>query len=143
MPGKPTTGTWWISHARGIVGEWLLTPMPDGTMPPRDILDSLAGSHDLWEQRIAIVSTLALIRKHQFDDTLRIATRLLHHPHPLIHKAIGWMLREVGKRDIGILRDYLSAHYDGLPRTSLRYAIERMDQCERHYWLHGHIKHTT
>ena len=127
----------------GIVGEWLLTPMPDGTMPPRDILDSLASSHDLWEQRIAIVSTLALIRKYQFDDTLRIATRLLRHPHPLIHKATGRMLREAGKRDIGTLRDYLSAHYDGLPRTSLRYAIERMDENERHYWLHGHIKHTT
>ena len=126
----------------GIVGEWLLTPMPDGSMPRRNLLDSLTASTDLWEQRIAVVSTLALIRKGQYADTLRIATTLLSHPHPLIHKAIGWMLREIGKRDIDTLRRYLAEHYSELPRTSLRYAIERMEEDERRHWLYGYGKPT-
>ena len=126
----------------GIVGEWLLTPLPDSSMPRRDLLDSLAASTDLWEQRIAVVSTLALIRKGQYADTLRIATTLLSHPHPLIHKAIGWMLREIGKRDIDTLRRYLAEHYSELPRTSLRYAIERMEEDERRHWLYGYGKPT-
>ena len=108
----------------------------------RDLLDSLAASTDLWEQRIAVVSTLALIRKGQYADTLRIATTLLSHPHTLIHKAIGWMLREIGKRDIDTLRRYLAEHYSELPRTSLRYAIERMEEDERRHWLYGYGKPT-
>lgn len=120
-----------------IIGEWLLTPTADGADRSRDILDTLAQSTDLWEQRIAIVSTLTLIRQNQFADTVHIATRLLDHPHPLIHKAVGWMLREMGKRDIDTLRDYLASHYQQLPRTSLRYAIERMSEEERRQWLSG------
>ena len=104
-------------------------------MPPRTILDNLAASESLWEQRIAVVSTLALIRERQYADTLRIATSLLGHSHDLIHKAVGWMLREVGKRDIEVLRGYLEAHCHEMPRTSLRYAIERMDAAERREWL--------
>jgi len=121
-----------------ILGTWLLHPLADGSMPSSAILDRLAGSDNLWEQRIAIVSTLALIRAGRFDETIRIATKLLTHPHDLIHKAVGWMLREMGKRDIGCLRAYLEKNYRAMPRTALRYAIEKMDAAERSYWLRLH-----
>ncbi len=99
------------------------------------MLDKLAASSNLWENRIAIVSTAALIRAGQFEDTLRIASLLLSHPHDLIHKAVGWMLREVGKRDIDVLRDYLEANSRAMARTTLRYSIERMSPSERKHWL--------
>lgn len=118
-----------------IIGQWLLHPQADGTMPRRDILDKLAHSENLWEQRIAIVSTMMLIRHGQYDDTLRIATLLLGHRHDLIHKAIGWMLREVGKRDLATLAAYIDTHYSELHRTTLRYAIERLAPAERQAWL--------
>lgn len=118
-----------------ILGTWLLWPLPDGNMPDRNLLDRLADSDNLWEQRIAIVSTFTLIRAYQFDDTLRIAIKLLNHPHDLIHKAVGWMLREVGKRDIELLRTFLASHHRHMPRTSLRYAIEKMDPSERYKWM--------
>lgn len=118
-----------------IIGNWLLHPTAAGTMPDRHLLNRLAISPNLWEQRIAIVSTSMLIRNDQFDDTLRIAETLLHHPHDLIHKAVGWMLREVGKKDIALLRTFLSKHHKTIPRTTLRYAIEKMDEEERRYWL--------
>lgn len=121
-----------------ILGVHLLHPLPDGSMPPRGILDRLAASDNLWEQRIAIVSTISLIRANQYDDTLRIASKLLTHPHDLIHKAVGWMLREVGKRDIECLRSYLEKNHRAMPRTTLRYAIEKMDASERSYWLKLH-----
>lgn len=104
-------------------------------MPSRDILDNLSDSKNLWEQRIAIVSTSTLIRNHQYSDTIRIATKLLYHPHDLIQKAVGWMLREVGKRDIEVLRLFLSQYHQTMPRTALRYAIEKMDAAERKYWM--------
>ena len=119
----------------GIVGEWLLHPTEDGTMPSHDILDTLAHSTCLWRQRIAIVSTFTLIRNRQYADTIRIATLLLNHPHDLIHKAVGWMLREVGKRDITVLRSYLAEYHHVMPRTALRYAIEKMDSEERRRWM--------
>lgn len=118
-----------------IVGFWLLYPSTDGTMPDRGVLDELSVSKNLWLQRIAIVSTQQLIRNNQFDDTLRIATRLLSHKHDLIHKAVGWMLREVGKRDLDLLRSYLKTHHAEMSRTTLRYAIEKMNEDERQYWL--------
>lgn len=140
--------TFYIQHARRannwdlvdlscnyIVGQWLLYPSPDGTMPDRKVLDELSASDNLWLQRIAIVSTLLLIRNNQFDDTLRIATRLLSHKHDLIHKAVGWMLREVGKRNLALLRSYLTTHHAVMSRTTLRYAIEKMNEDERQYWL--------
>lgn len=113
-----------------ILGEYLLSAGSE-----RDVLQRLAASDNLWEQRIAIVSTMMLIRHGEFDDTLHIAELLLDHPHDLIHKAIGWMLREVGKHDIGVLTAFLSTHYSRLPRTTLRYAIERFDPQLRHTWL--------
>ena len=113
-----------------ILGQYLLLE------PERaDLLDSLAASSDLWENRIAIVSTATLIRAGSFDHTLRIATRLLPHRHDLIHKAVGWMLREVGKRDIDVLRDYLELNCRKMARTTLRYAIERMSPQERKHWM--------
>lgn len=123
--------------APGVLGQWLLCPLPGGGMPDRSVLDRLAASDNLWEQRIAIVSTLALIRAGEFGDTLRIARLLLRHPHDLIHKAVGWMLREVGKRDLEVLRRFLREHAPEMPRTSLRYAIERMEEGERMNWLKG------
>ena len=118
-----------------IIGTWLLYPLPDSSMPSSVILDRLAASDNLWEQRIAIVSTLALIRANRYDETIRIAAGLLSHPHDLIHKAVGWMLREVGKRDIEVLRAFLSIHHSTMPRTALRYAIEKMDAAERAAWM--------
>lgn len=118
-----------------ILGRWLLHPLPDGRMPDRSILDRLAESENLWEQRISIVATLPLIKSGQYADTLRISDKLLMHKHDLMHKAVGWMLREIGKKDIEILRSYLTAHVHDMSRTTLRYSIERMDTTERRYWM--------
>lgn len=118
-----------------IVGEWLLYPQADGTMPDHGILDRLAASDNLWEQRIGMVTTWRLTRAGQTDDTFRLATKLLHHPHDLMHKAVGWMLREAGKVDKDLLLDYLEEHYREMSRTTLRYAIERLPEPERQYWL--------
>ena len=111
-----------------IVGTFLLSR-------DRSLLDRLAGSTSLWEQRIAIVSTWAFIRRGEFDDTLRLADRLLTHPHDLIHKAVGWMLREVGKRDKKRLESFLESRCRRMPRTMLRYAVERFSPDERALYM--------
>ena len=103
-----------------------------------EVLLRLADSDNLWEQRIAIISTLDFIRNGKYDTTLVLADKLMTHPHDLIHKGIGWMLREVGKRDLSTLLQYLEERYDRLPRTSLRYAIERLPDPERKFWLNRH-----
>ena len=95
--------------------------------PNPSLLDQLSISDNLWLQRIAIVSTLMLIRHNKFDDTIRLCERYLSHPHPLIHKATGWMLREIGKKEEGILLDFLEKHAPIMPRTALRYSIERLN----------------
>lgn len=100
-----------------------------------EILYRLAKSENLWEQRIAVVTTLDFIRNGIFQPTILITEMLTDHPHDLIHKAIGWMLREIGKRDKDVLLDYLERNFARLPRTSLRYAIERFPEDERQYWL--------
>lgn len=120
---------------RGILGEWLLRPGVRGSLPDRAILDRLAASENIWEQRISIVSTWQLIKNGQYGDTLRLAARLLGHPHDLMHKAVGWMLREVGKRDVSILTDFLEVHYADMHRTTLRYAIEKLPEPMRLFWL--------
>ena len=138
-PGRPerraALADFFLRHACQANNWDLLHPLSDGSLPSRTILDTLAASSNLWEQRISIVSTIALIRQDQYADTLRIAEKLLHHPHDLIHKAVGWMLREVGKRDIDVLRSFLSKHHCEMPRTALRYAIEKMDATERQRWM--------
>lgn len=101
----------------------------------KKILLSLSRSDDLWEKRIAIVSTWYFIRHHQFNLTLKIAKILLKDEHDLIHKAVGWMLREVGKKDIDLLRRFLDQHASVMPRTMLRYAIERLPTHHRKYYL--------
>jgi 3-methyladenine DNA glycosylase AlkD len=118
-----------------LLGVWLQFPTAEGTLPDRALLDRLTESDDLWEQRIAIVSTLGLLRAGQYADTLRVAQLLLGHPHDLIHKAVGWMLREVGKRDKALLESFLATHLCLMPRTTLRYAIERFPEGERLRWL--------
>jgi 3-methyladenine DNA glycosylase AlkD len=105
----------------------------------RKVLHKLARSPMLWERRIAIISTLHFIRLHDFDDTLRIAGILLQDEHDLMHKAVGWMLREVGKRDLASEETFLKQHYRSMPRTMLRYAIERFAEPKRRNYLHGKV----
>jgi 3-methyladenine DNA glycosylase AlkD len=113
-----------------IVGEYLLTR-------PRTILRKLAKSSNIWERRIAIVATFAFIRAGQTADTFAIAKMLLADKHDLIHKAIGWALRETGKKFPDQLTEFLRANYEHLPRTSLRYAIERFTPAQRERFLTG------
>lgn len=101
----------------------------------RELLYRWALSSLLWEQRMAIVATMWFIRHGDYDDTIALARLLCHHPHDLMHKAVGWMLREVGKRDKQRLIDFLNEHYTTLPRTLLRYAIEKLPQQERLYYM--------
>lgn len=101
----------------------------------RSVLYELAKSPMLWEQRIAMVSTAAFIRRKEYDDALAIAEMLLPHTHDLIHKAVGWMLREVGKRDKDTLTGFLERHAPHMPRTALRYAIEHFPPEERKYFM--------
>jgi 3-methyladenine DNA glycosylase AlkD len=91
----------------------------------------------LWERRISIIATHWFIRQDEFDDTLRIAECLLNDEHDLIHKAVGWMLREVGKRDKVTEESFLLRHYHLMPRTMLRYAIEKFPQIRRQQYLKG------
>jgi 3-methyladenine DNA glycosylase AlkD len=114
--------------APNIAGAWALS---HGT---RQLLE-LSHSHSLWERRLAIVATHAFIRANRFTPTLVIARRLLHDPEDLLHKATGWMLREVGKRDADVLRGFLARHVKTMPRTMLRYAIERFPEPERKRWM--------
>ena len=118
-----------------ILGTYLLHPTPDGALPSRDVLYRLAASGNLWRQRVAMVTCWMLLRPDDFTDTLSLAEQFLSHPHPLMHKAVGWMLREVGKRQIDVLRHFLTLHAAHMPRTALRYAIERMANHERRRWM--------
>jgi 3-methyladenine DNA glycosylase AlkD len=101
----------------------------------RSLLYRLARSENIWERRVAIVSTLYFIRKNDLRDTLKIAEILLKDRHDLIHKAAGWMLREVGKRKQSALEAFLRKHHKTMPRTMLRYAIERLSDRKRQHYL--------
>lgn len=104
---------------------------------PRKVLHELAASPNLWERRIAIVATLALVRSGDVAEAFRIAEKLLDDEHDLIHKAVGWALRESGKISPGQLVAFLQQHYGRLPRTTLRYAIERFPATQRKQFLAG------
>ncbi len=115
-----------------IVGEYLAGR-------DKSVLYELARSEDLWERRIAIIATSAFIRRGDYSHTLRIADVLLEDDHDLIHKAVGWMLREVGKRDSRVEEDFLRRRYKRMPRTMLRYAIERFPEPRRRKYLMGTV----
>ena len=112
-----------------LLGVWLLDK-------DRQLLYDLArNGKTIWEQRIGMVSTMTFIRNGQLEDTFAIADILLNHPHDLIHKAVGWLLREAGKRDKEALVHYLEPRYLEMPRTMLRYAIEKFPEAERQPYL--------
>lgn len=112
-----------------LLGNWLLER-------DRSVLYNLArNGKTIWEQRIGIVSTMQFIRHGQTADTYAIADILINHPHDLIHKAVGWLLREAGKRDTQTLKDWLEPRCHTMPRTMLRYAIEKFPESERLIWL--------
>lgn len=115
-----------------IVGAYLIDK-------EKDLLYKFARSEDLWEKRISIISTQAFIREHYFEDTLKISEILLNDKHDLIHKAVGWMLREVGNRDLKTEEEFLQKHYKTMPRTMLRYAIEKFPEKKRKSYLEGNI----
>ena len=105
----------------------------------KDILYNLAASGDLWKQRIAVLTTFHFIKNGRFEECLNLAESLLEHRHDLIHKAVGWMLREIGNRDFAAEYDFLQKHYRTMPRTMLRYAIEKFDESLRQKFLRGLI----
>lgn len=116
------------SSATALVGETLLTD-------DRSLLTELANQDHLWTQRIALVATLAFIRKGQFADTFALVEQLMTNQHGLVQSAIGWMLREVGKRNEAALEEFLHDHIRSLSRTALRGAIYRFDAVRRRYYL--------
>jgi 3-methyladenine DNA glycosylase AlkD len=111
------------TSARYILGDWLLNKSDKD----RALLYKLAKSKNMWDRRIAIISTHQFIVNDKCKDTFKIAEMLLHDTHDLIHKAVGWMLREVGNRDHQALLSFLNKHYTKMPRTMLRYAIEKFE----------------
>jgi 3-methyladenine DNA glycosylase AlkD len=138
----------YLEH-RGLVNNWDLV---DASAPHlvghylREHLDRdpetltrLAASRVLWERRMAILATLHFIKQGEHYETLRVARLLLSDPEDLIHKAVGWMLREVGKRDLTAAEAFLQAHYRRMPRTMLRYAIERFPEARRQAYLKGMV----
>ncbi len=157
ITGRDAIVTLYLTHARQannwdlvdlsapyILGHWLMLPTKlggSGTVGlkrnfKRSVLDMLAHSDCLWLQRISIVCTWMTSKLGDASWCLHYAEIHLHHPHDLMHKAVGWMLREMGKRiSMDLLRDFLQQHYMEMHRTTLRYAIEKMSDEERRYWL--------
>jgi len=111
-----------------VVGRWLVDK-------PRDVLDELARSSNMWERRTAILATMAFMRIGQLDDTFRIAEQLLDDDQDLIHKAVGWALRAAGDSDRARLRTFLDRHAATMPRTTLRYALEHFEAPERAHYM--------
>jgi len=116
------------SSAHKILGAWLVDK-------PRGVLYDLARSESLWERRISIISTLAFINRGDLVDALALAEALVDDGHDLIHKASGWVLREVGKKDQSVLEEFLLEYFETMPRTMLRYAIERLPEARRRFYM--------
>ncbi|MDT0388583.1 DNA alkylation repair protein [Streptomyces dubilierae] len=118
------------ASAHLVLGPWLVDGPED---PPavEDVLDGLAASSWLWDRRIAVVATLALVRAGRFEPTFHLVRVLCRDPEPLIHKALGWMLREIGRRDAPLLVAFLDQHVTDLPRVTVRYATERLPAEDR------------
>jgi len=114
--------------APNIVGDYFLEK-------DKSILYKLANSDNLWEKRIAVLATFTFIKNNRFDDSLKISEILLKDKHDLIHKAVGWMLREIGKKDQKTEEDFLKKHYKNMPRTMLRYSIEKFSEEKRKFYL--------
>jgi 3-methyladenine DNA glycosylase AlkD len=134
-------GTRWIDSwdlvdlsAEHVVGGYLADHDP-----PHDLLTRFAGSASLWERRIALLATFHFIKRNEFDEAFRIVALLLDDSHDMIHKAMGWMLREIGKRDQAAEESFLRRHYARLPRTTLRYAIERFPEEVRRAYLRAEM----
>ena len=119
-----------IDVSAPIIGQYLLD-----SKDPFNELKTFSRSENLWERRVAILFTFAFIREGQVDLTFRIAQLLLKDKHDLIHKGVGWMLREAGKKDVMMLRNFLRENSKGMPRTMLRYSIEKLPENERRIWL--------
>ncbi len=115
-----------------LLGKWLIDK-------DKSILYEYAKSKNIWERRISIISTFHFIKNNQFQDTLSISKILLHDKHDLIHKAVGWMLRETGKRNLNVLENFLKSNYKRMPRTMLRYSIEKFPEDKRQSYFKGEI----
>ncbi len=115
-----------------LLGRWLIDK-------DKKLLYEYANSSNIWERRISIISTFQFIKNNQFQDTLKISEILLNDKHDLIRKAVGWMLREVGKRNFSVLESFLMSRYKKMPRTMLRYAIEKFPEKKRKAYLNGKV----
>ncbi|MEK6959237.1 MAG: DNA alkylation repair protein [archaeon] len=122
--------------AEKIVGQYFFET---NTVCNNHKLTKFASSNYIWDRRIAVLATFAFIKNNSFDETFRLAKMLLDDKHDLMHKCVGWMLREVGKRDQAAEEEFLRAHYKKMPRTMLRYAIERFSPSKRKAYLEGRI----
>ena len=147
LPAKKSIVDFYLEH-RNAVNNWDLVDLSadkilgqyyiDTKTSPQKLYE-LAKSNQLWDRRIAMVATFAFIRNHEFSHTKKIAEMLLWDEHDLMHKAVGWMLREMGKRNEKELIDFLKMHYNKMPRTMLRYAIEKFSEEKRKEYLTGKI----
>lgn len=140
--GRVAINEFYLSHLEGV-NNWDLVDSSAHKILGAELvrtgryekLDNLAESGDLWRERIAVIATLALIKKKEFGPTLKLCRQFLDHPHDLIHKATGWMLREVGKVRKQELETFLARHAKKMPRTMLRYSIEKLPENERQRWM--------
>jgi 3-methyladenine DNA glycosylase AlkD len=138
--GHRALADFYLAHRAGVnnwdlvdvSAPWVLGPV---ACDEPETLWALARSGNLWEERIAMLSAFFDIRRRHFDLPLKLARHFLHHPHDLMHKAVGWMLREAGKRDAAVLAAFLDAHAATMPRTMLRYAIEKLADARRRHYL--------